>query len=89
MFTEHLVLHKMYALYVFCVPDLVLSPRYPTANETDTALASINLQTSVINIKQANPQIIIKLQIVICVPNKRRSKMEYITPMKPKGVVCS
>ena len=89
MFTEQLVLHKKYAQNVFSVPDLVLSPRYSTADETDTAFASVNLQTSEIDIKQANPQIMIKLQIVISVPNKRRSKTQDTTSMKPKGVVCS
>lgn len=88
MVTEHMVFHKKSILNVFSVTDLVLMPRYTMFKETDTVLASMNPHTSAAGMKQANPQTITKLQIMIHVPNKR-SKTEHNASMKLGGVVCS
>lgn len=72
MFTEHLMLHKiMHRMNAFLVPDFALSSGSPVVNEIDTVPASKNLQTSERNIKQANPQIIIRLQILMNAFNKK------------------
>lgn len=85
IFTEHLVLHKKYAPNVFPAPDLALSSGSTVVNEIDTVLASMYPQTSERDIKQVNPQIIIKFQIVLSAFNKR-SKTEHNTLIKLKGI---
>ena len=77
---------QKYAPNAFPVPDFALSSGSPVVNEIDMVPASKNLQTSERNIKQANPQIIIRLQILMNAFNK---KTQHNTFVEWKGIWVS
>ena len=60
------------------MPDFALSSGSPVVNEIDMVPASKNLQTSERNIKQANPQIIIRLQILMNAFNKKTQHNTFV-----------
>lgn len=85
MFIEHLVLHKKVCTECLLCARTCAKPWGTVENESDIVLASTNLQTIERDIKQVNPQIIIKLQIVVNALNKR-SKTEHAS-VELKGIL--